>query len=147
MAARGTPRGVSEAAAVVEALRRAAEAEKAQALFYRALAAAAESPALAERLNGLLADEQHQHSRLVARLLELGDPAAVTPQAPPEAGLPEWESSARRREREEIERYLAILDLELDARTRSMIEEFLAVERRHEEQLGGKWMGAQGGKC
>ena len=135
--------------AVLEALRSAAQAEKAQALFYRALAARAESesPALAERLNGLLADEQHHLSRLVARLLELDAPAAVGPLADPEVDLTDWETVARRREREEIERYVSLLGLELDARTRPLIEEFLEVERRHEERLGGKWMGAQRGTC
>ena len=136
---------MSDAAqAVTEALRAAAQAGKSQALYYRALAARAEavSPALAERLNGLLADEQHHLSRLVARLLELDAPVMVGRPGQPDVRLDDWESVAREREREEIDRYAAMLELDLDERTRSMIEEFLAVERRHQERLGGKWMGA-----
>ena len=130
--------------AVLAALRSAAQAEKAQASFYRALAALAEadSPELAERVNGLVADEQHHLSRLVARLLELGVPAAIAPSAVASVGLEDWEPAARQRERAEIDRYVSLLNLDLDARTRALIEEFLEVERRHEQQLGGKWMGA-----
>lgn len=130
--------------AVLDALRDAARAEKAQALFYRALAVGAESESaeLAERLNGLLADEQHHLSRLVARLLELGTHAEVQAEVPIDANLGGWEPVAREREHAEIERYRSLLQLDLDARTRTMIEEFLDVEQRHAEALGGKWMGA-----
>jgi len=138
--------------AVLEALRAAARAERAQAAYYRALASRAEpdSPDAAERLNGLLADEQHHYSRLIARLLELG---ARTPADEPggRGAAPvewdEWEADARARERREIERYEALLEQDLDARTRSLIEGFLEAERHHEEQLGGKWMAAQGDEC
>ena len=132
------------AEAVLAALRSAAQAEKAQASFYRALAALAEadSPELAERVNGLVADEQHHLSRLVARLLELGAPAAIAPSTVAPVGLRDWEPAARLRERAEIDRYVSLLNLDLDTRTRALIEEFLEVERRHEQQLGGKWMGA-----
>src|SRR4051812_11687659 len=57
---------------VVQSLRAARSHEKQQALFYRALAVAAEATdeaTLAERLNELHADEQHHFSRLSARLL------------------------------------------------------------------------------
>jgi len=56
----------------LEALHEARAAEKEQAAFYRRLAAEAEAlgdDALAERLNGLHADEQHHLSRLTARSL------------------------------------------------------------------------------
>jgi rubrerythrin len=130
--------------AVLAALRSAAQAEKAQASFYRALAALAEadSPELAERVNGLVADEQHHLSRLVARLLELGVPAGIAPSTVASVVLEDWESEARERERAEIDRYVSLLSLDLDTRTRALIEEFLEVERFHEQQLGGKWMGA-----
>jgi rubrerythrin len=137
--------------AVLDALRAAARAERAQAAYYRALAARAEAqtaaPELAERLNGLVADEQHHLSRLVARLLELGAPAAVEEPVVAAVDSAAWEADARGRERQEIERYSALLELDLDARTRSMIEGFLEAERHHEEQLGGKWMAARGDGC
>lgn len=136
---------------VIAALRAAARAEKEQALFYRALSVQAEtdagSPALAERLNGLLADEQHHLSRLMARLLELGAPVSGLEHDDPKPSLAGWEAVARQRERAEIARYIALLELAPDARTATMISEFLAAERRHAEELGGKWMGAQAGTC
>jgi len=136
-------------AAVLDALRDAARGERAQAAYYRALASQAESDSaeLAERLNGLVADEQHHLSRLVARLLELGARTGVDEPAVPSAELDGWETEARGRERIEIERYESLLGLELDARTRTMIEGFLNVERQHETQLGGKWMAARGDGC
>ncbi len=130
--------------AALDALGRARAAEREQAAFYRALAAeAGEDEALAERLNGLHADEQHHLSRLTARLVELGEePAAL--EGPPRraAILRGWEDDARRLEEAEQRRYERLLAAELDAETRSLIEEILRVERLHEEKLGGKWMGA-----
>jgi rubrerythrin len=138
-------------------------AEKEQALFYRALAAAAEhdgrddarhdarhdarpdaGASLSERLNGLHADEQHHLSRLTARLVELNEPVAeLDGTVAPAVQLDGWEQVARARELAEIERYTALLATELDDRTRAMIEQFLSVERSHADELGGKWMGAE----
>lgn len=132
---------------VIEALLEARRAEKDQAAYYRALAARAEQSAdvaVAERLNGLLADEQHHLSRLSARLLELGaslpDLEASGPLDPP----PAWEEEARRREQSEVQRYESLLELELDRPTAAMIRGFLDVERRHADELGGKWTNAAG---
>jgi rubrerythrin len=132
--------------AVLAMLSEARAAEKEQALFYRALALAAEQrgdDAQSERLNGLHADEQHHLSRLSARLVELEqaleDLAVV---AAPACNPLDWEATARWRERAEIARYESILRAPLDARTRAMILEFLESERWHEAELGGKWMGA-----
>lgn len=127
------------------ALCEARRAEREQTRFYRALAAEAEAlgdAALAERLNGLLADEQHHFSRISARLLELGascpdeEPAAST------AGLSGWEAVAREREAAELHRYQALLAEPLDERTRAMVVEFRATEAQHHALLGGKWMRA-----
>lgn len=118
-------------------------AEKQQTLFYRSLAAeaeAADEPAMAERLNGLLADEQHHLSRLTARLLELGERVAeLTDVTTPPAALTDWEAAARARESAEVARYQAIPTTELDPMTRVLIEEILATERNHQRELGGKW--------
>ena len=60
---------------LMELLQEGRQRERAQALFYRILAGEAEvsgDQAAAERLNELLADEQHHVSRLTARILELG---------------------------------------------------------------------------
>lgn len=120
--------------------------EKLQALFYRGLAAQAEArgdDALSERLNGMHADEQHHLSRLSARLVELEQPLEdLSTVESPACDIDTWERVARRRERGEIERYGGLLENPLDARTRAMILEFLEAERRHEQELGGKWMGA-----
>lgn len=128
------------------ALHVARAAEKAQALFYRTLAAAAEERGLeevSERLNGLHADEQHHLSRLTARLVELGEAVADLSSAePPEASLEGWERVARAREEDEIARYERLLEQALDPHTRAMIEEFIESERLHADQLGGKWMDA-----
>lgn len=118
-------------------------AEREQALFYRALAAAAEEagdPALAERLQELHADEQHHLSRLTARLLELGaapdDLAAARIAAPP---FRAWETAARLRERAEVKRYGELLEHDLEPATRALVSEILATERKHAELLRGKW--------
>lgn len=133
-------------AAAFAALHEARAWEKQQALFYRALAARAEDAGNddeAERLNGLVADEQHHLSRLSARLLELGERLAdlSAEQAPPLAES-DWEAAAREREAQEVERYERLLTLPLDEQTADMLREFLEVERRHRESLGGKWMKA-----
>lgn len=131
---------------VVQRLADARAAEKEQALFYRGLAAAAEEADdadLAERLNGLLADEQHHLSRLTVRLVELDRRLErIDDMTVPARALDGWEAEARERERAEIARYEALLVLSVDARTRALVLEILEAERRHEEELGGKWMGA-----
>lgn len=137
---------LSKASSVVEALHEARAAEKAQASYYRGLAARAEAAGiaeLAERLNGLHADEQHHLSRLSARLVELGEAldqlSDIVPDVP---SLEQWEADAKRRERAEVGRYEALLRLDPDERTAAMIRAFLDVERHHEVMLGGKWMQA-----
>ena len=125
-------------------LRTARAAEKEQALFYRSLTGQAEDAddaALAERLNGLLADEQHHLSRLTARLLEMGhdvDDLGATPV--PAVELATWHTIARDRELVEIARYELLLTQDLDDVTRGLIEDILQTERDHERELGGKWM-------
>lgn len=134
------------APAAIRLLHEARLAEKRQALFYRALAAAAEEANdadLSERMNGLHADEQHHLSRLTVRLVEFGEPVTdLGSEAAPAVDLDIWEVVARANEEDEIERYERLLDEALDERTRTMIEEFLAAERSHATVLGGKWMGA-----
>lgn len=127
-------------------LREGRARERAQAAFYRALAGDADlagDEVRAERLNGLLADEQHHVSRLTARLLELGlrpDPERVsTPETP---ALEAWEEAARAREADEIAWYEAALGEVDDPEARVILEEILVSERHHHEELGGKWMPA-----
>lgn len=132
---------------MVDALLAARAAEREQAAFYRALAAAAEAAgdaALAERLNGLQADEQHQLSRLTARLIELGEtPPPLEGPTARAAVLRGWEADARRLEEGEQRRYSRLLEGGgLDAATRELLEDILRVEKIHAEELGGKWMGA-----
>lgn len=119
------------------------EAEKEQALFYRALAAEAESRGdgeLGQRFHDLHADEQHHLSRLSARLVELGrHPGSLDHVRAQPVPLEEWEPVARRRERDEVKRYEILLEQDLDAATRRLVEEILEVERRHAGELGGKW--------
>src|SRR3954451_9877349 len=97
---------------LIASLQRSREAEKEQALFSRALPAAAEErgdAALAERFNELHADEQHHLSRLTARLLELeASPRELAPIVPP-FGLEGWEDAAAARERGEVARYEGLL--------------------------------------
>ena len=122
--------------------------EKSQALFYRTLAAGAESRGAgpdAERLNELHADEQHHLSRLTARLLELGgQPADLHSVSPPntDSKLEDWESEARRRESEEVEWYEEVLRRSLDEATKRVVDEILTAERHHMAELRGKWMSA-----
>lgn len=129
--------------AFLAALVEARAAEKAQTLFYRHLAAeaeAADDALTAERLNGLLADEQHHLSRLTARLLELGQPVEdLADVEVPTAALEDWETTARARESEEIARYEAVPVDGMDDETRRLVAEILEVERTHERELGGKW--------
>jgi rubrerythrin len=132
---------------LIDALQGAREAEKAQALFYRALAAAAEErgdAALSERFNELHADEQHHLSRLTARLLELG---AALPELPSGGGgwdLEGWEGAARLREEAEVRRYEGILLARgaADGQTAALLREILDTERHHAAELGGKWTAA-----
>ena len=125
-------------------LRAARAAEKEQALFYRSLTGQAEDrrdAPLAERLNGLLADEQHHLSRITARILELGHAVDdLADMATPAVSLDGWETVARERERVEVARYEALLATPLDDVTRGLLEDILVTERNHERELGGKWM-------
>lgn len=128
---------------LISALEAARAAEKAQALFYRALAAEAEDrgdAALSERFNDLHADEQHHVSRLSARLLELGvslaDIADLAGETVPMEG---WEAAAAPREQAEVRRYEGLLETEMDETTRGLIAEILDTERHHAAELGGKW--------
>lgn len=128
---------------LITALQQARMAEKEHALFYRALAAAAEErgdAALSERFNELHADEQHHLSRLTARLLELGaTPHDLSPTIEA-AELDGWEDGARRREEAEVSRYEALLGSgAADAQTEALLREILDTERHHAAELGGKW--------
>lgn len=129
--------------AVVDALERSRREEKAQSIYYRRLGAAAESAgdeALAARFHDLHADEQHQLSRLTARLVEMGiSPAPLDDVTAPEPELAGWEARAREREEAEVLRYEAFLQLPLDAATRGLAEQIVEVERIHAGELGGKW--------
>ena len=128
----------------LQLLHAARAAEKEQALFYRSLTGQAEladDAPLAERLNGLLADEQHHLSRITARLLELGQAVAdLADMAAPTIDLAGWEAVARVRELEEVARYEGLMAAPLDEVTRGLIEDILNTERNHERELGGKWM-------
>lgn len=130
----------------IAAIRQARAEEKQQTLFYRLLAAEAEAagrPEDAERLNGMLADEQHHLSRLSARLLELGHEVEdLRALRAPDAVLEGWQAVARGRERAEVERYEALSDQRLDEATRRLVADILESERQHEQSLGGKWMRA-----
>lgn len=128
---------------LISALEEARAAEKAQALFYRALAAEAEDrgdAAMSERFNELHADEQHHVSRLTARLLELGAPLAdIAGLTGERVGMDGWEAAAAPREQAEVARYQRLLAGEMDGATRALIEEILDTERHHAAELGGKW--------
>jgi rubrerythrin len=129
-----------------ERLEEARAAEKAQALFYRALAAAAEArgdAGLSERFNELHADEQHHVSRLTARLMERG---VAPPDLPHTAGerveIEGWEAAAQPREEAEVRRYEALLEQETDETTAALLRQILDTERHHAAELGGKWTAA-----
>ena len=129
--------------AVVAELERSRREEKAQSIYYRRLGAAAEAAgdeALAARFHDLHADEQHQLSRLTARLVEMGiAPAPLDDVTAPPADLAGWEAPAREREEAEVRRYEAFLRLPLDPAARALVEAILEVERIHAGELGGKW--------
>jgi rubrerythrin len=130
---------------LITALEDRRAAEKEQSLFYRGLAAEAETAGdgpLAGRLHDLHADEQHHLSRLTARILELGGrPRAMTTgiRTPP---LDAWEAEARLREGHEVAAYRALLQRSLDPTTEALLRQILETEERHEEGLSGKWMPA-----
>lgn len=131
---------------VLEILEESRRREREQTLFYRSLAAAAETRGeaeLAERLNALLADEQHHLSRLTARILELGGRPREIRLGP--VGLrrfEDWEAAARGREEEEVSWYQAALKEPLDRETAALLVEILESEEHHGRELGGKWMPA-----
>ena len=120
--------------------------ERSQALFYRFLAGdalTAGDDRVAERLNELLADEQHHVSRLTARILELGaQPADAQPARPDVPSLGGWEAVARIREEEEVRWYTEALQRVEDSATRAIFQEILIAERHHRDELAGKWMPA-----
>jgi len=131
---------------VIEALQAARRAEKAQALYYRALAAKAEDAGdeqAEEDLNGLHADEQHHLSRITVTLVEAKAPLdELNDVASPTSIYPDWQDHARAREEAEIARYEKLLTMKLDENTAALVQEILAVERKHAESLGGKYMSA-----
>jgi rubrerythrin len=133
-------------AEVAELLEESRNREKGQTLFYRALAARAEEDGeaqAAERLNALLADEQHHLARLTARILESErSPLAHELPAPSRPSLEGWEEEAREREEGEVAWYREALGGAMDAQTRELLEEILASEEHHARELGGKWMSA-----
>jgi rubrerythrin len=132
-------------AGTVELLREGRRRERGQTAYYRRLAAAAEERGLheeSERLNELLADEQHHLSRLTARLIELGDRPPDLPVPEGASTLEGWEGEARAREAGEVAFYKAALARPLDEKTRTILQEILESERRHREELRGKWMSA-----
>jgi rubrerythrin len=128
---------------LISALEEARAAEKAQALFYRALAAEAEDrsdDAMSERFNELHADEQHHVSRLSVRLMEMGGHLADIANLQGETvGMEGWEAPATARENAEVLRYEQLLQSEMDHDTRALLEEILDTERHHAAELGGKW--------
>lgn len=127
-------------------LQEARRRERAQTHFYRSLAAHADlvgDRAAAERLNGLLADEQHHLSRITARLLELGSRPDERTEAPGAPLFEGWERQARGRETDEVTWYERVLEVVTDPQTRALFDEILASERHHREELGGKWMSAE----
>jgi rubrerythrin len=131
---------------ILAVLEKARVLEREQTLFYRALAAAAESNGLedlAERLNALHADEQHHFSRLTARVLELGGtPGEANAALPDLPGQEEWEAVARSREESEVSWYQDALNGPMDSGTEALLREILESEEHHSRELGGKWMPA-----
>lgn len=131
---------------LVGVLREACRRERAQALFYRELAGAAETAGdqqMAERLNELLADEQHHVARVTARILELGE--SVEGEAPPvpATSLSTWLADAESREAAEVAWYEGVIDTLDDVATVGVLKEILASERNHLNALGGKWVAAE----
>ena len=139
----GGPEGHREE--LVATLREGARRERAQALFYRILAGEAEvagDAPTAERLNDLLADEQHHVSRLTARLLELGERPTDERDSPEVPELASWEPVAKGREEDEVRWYEDATRKVRDEETLAMLREILASERHHRDDLSGKWMPA-----
>jgi rubrerythrin len=119
--------------------------ERAQAFFYRVLAGDAEAAGdapMAERLNELLADEQHHVSRLTARLLELGEQLTDERTSVDVPDLASWQPVARIREEEEVRWYEGAVEGVEDEETSVMLNEILSSERHHRDDLAGKWMPA-----
>lgn len=134
---------------LVATLRDGRRREREQAFFYRILAGDAEAAgdqAVADRLNGLLADEQHHVSRLTARLLELGERPTDESSSLVVPSLRDWESVAKVREEDEVRWYEVALRRVEDEDTVAVLREILASERHHREQLAGKWMPAGPGE-
>ena len=130
---------------LADVLREGRRRERGMAAFYRSLSGMAEErgdAAAAERLNELLADEQHHVSRLTARLLELGESLGEERPDRPRVEWEGWEKAARLREADEVAWYEAALDRVDDPAARAILEEILASERHHRKELGGKWMAA-----
>ena len=129
----------------VEVLQEGRRRERAQAMFYRSLSGDAEiagDAAAAERLNELLADEQHHVSRLTARLLESGEAPGEAFDAPAVPSLAGWDVVARAREAAEVAWYEDAVGRVDDPLTRAVLKEILESERHHHDQLAGKWMSA-----
>ncbi len=132
---------------IPDLLQEARRRELGQAAFYRLLsgdAAHGGDTEVAERLNELLADEQHHVARVTARILELGgtpEGGEAVPRVAP--SLEAWEAEARRREEDEVAWYEDVLDAVEDPGTRSILSEILESERHHREGLAGKWMPAE----
>ena len=124
-------------------LREGCRREREQALFYRALVGEAERAGefrVTERLNELLADEQHHVARLTARILELGEKPDMAQPATPSATLETWLADAEGREAAEVAWYEDVVDGIDDAKTAGLLREILESERNHLNALGGKWM-------
>jgi rubrerythrin len=134
---------VSESAAI---LREGCRREREQTLFYRALVGEAERAGdaqLTERLNELLADEQHHVARLTARILERGEKPEMTQPPPPSAKLMDWLADAEGREAAEVAWYEHVIDSIEDTKTAELLREILESERNHLNALGGKWMSGE----
>ncbi len=128
--------------------------EKSQTRIYRhlaALAANADDVEAIDRLNELHADEQHHLSRITARLLEFGyssDQITELDSGAPKTNLTlpasheNWTEVAETLERMEIEWYERSAEVEMDPRTRAIVQEIVESERHHLLHLGGKWMPA-----
>lgn len=131
---------------ILALLREACRREREQTLFYRALVGEAELAGdvqVAERLNELLADEQHHLARLTARILELGETPDSGQPSPPAAKLMTWMADAEVREAAEVVWYEGVIDTLDDRATAGLLQEILQSERNHLNALGGKWMSAE----
>lgn len=132
--------------AVLTLLEESRRREKAQALFYRRLAArsgVSGQAALVDRFNDLHADEQHHLSRLTARVFELdGVPEEISGGEEEIPALDAWEKAARAREEAEVEWYRRVLEEPMDPETKRVFQEILESEEHHARELAGKWMSA-----